>query len=79
MMRAGRHFRKYILCNARDHEYGRCTMRAGHGDGRWHCEVRRGRIWAQWRGPIPGERCGVCGTDHRQRLGGGRGTKQPRE
>jgi hypothetical protein len=60
-----RHFRRRILCNARDHQYGRCTLVAGHGGGRWHAEIRRGRLWAEWRGPIPGERCGICGTDHR--------------
>jgi hypothetical protein len=61
-------WRKYILCNARDHQHGRCTLMAGHGSGRWHAEMRRGRVWASWRGPIPGERCGLCGTDHRVRL-----------
>jgi hypothetical protein len=63
-------WRQYILCNARDHEFGRCTLPAGHGSGRWHAEMRRGRLWASWRGPIPGERCSVCGTDHRRRLAG---------
>jgi hypothetical protein len=58
----------YILCNARDHGRGRCTLVAGHGSGRWHAEMRRGRLWASWRGPIPGERCGICGTDHRVSL-----------
>jgi hypothetical protein len=64
------HWRKYILCNARDSTgiQPRCTLVAGHGSGRWHAEMRRGRLWASWRGPIPGERCGVCGTDHRTGL-----------
>jgi hypothetical protein len=62
-----RAWRKYVLCNARDHQRGRCTLVAGHGS-RWHAETRRGRLWASWRGPIPGEICGICHTDHRERL-----------
>jgi hypothetical protein len=56
-----RHFRKYVLCNARDGKFGRCTLVAGHGSGRWHAEIRRGRLWASWRGPIPGETCWYYG------------------
>jgi hypothetical protein len=68
--RTRRHFLKYVLCNARDHQYGRCNQPIGHDRGsRWHAEMRRGRLWASWRGPVPGERCGICGTDHRLPVG----------
>lgn len=43
--------------------YGRCNLLAGHDTGGWHQEWRDGRLWAEWRGPAPGERCGVCGKD----------------
>jgi hypothetical protein len=42
--------------------YGRCQLPAGH-DGDWHQEMRDGKLWAQWRGPHPGQRCGICGKD----------------
>jgi hypothetical protein len=43
--------------------FGRCTLPAGHDSGGWHQEMRGNRIWAEWRGPAPGERCGICGKD----------------
>ena len=45
-----------------DEPQGRCTLDAGH-DGDWHQEWRDGRLWAEWRGPHPGQRCGICGRD----------------
>lgn len=42
--------------------FGWCTLDAGH-DGDWHQEWRDGRLWAEWRGPHPGQRCGICGRD----------------
>lgn len=41
---------------------GRCTLDAGH-DGDWHQEWRAGRLWSEWRGPHPGQRCGICHRD----------------
>ena len=41
---------------------GRCNLPAGH-DRDWHQEWRDGHLWAEWCGPAPGERCGVCGKD----------------
>lgn len=45
--------------------FGRCNLPAGHAPGpmAWHLEMRRGRVWANWRGPMPGVRCGICGKD----------------
>ena len=49
-----------------DEPYGRCNLPAGH-DGDWHQEWRGGpefgELWAEWRGPHPGQRCGICGKD----------------
>ena len=45
-----------------DEPWGRCTLDAGH-EGDWHQEWRDGRLWAEWRGPHPGQRCGICGKD----------------
>lgn len=45
-----------------DGPYGRCNLPAGH-DGDWHQEWRNGRLWAEWRGPHPGQACGICGKD----------------
>lgn len=45
-----------------DGPMGRCNLPAGH-DGDWHQETRDGQVWAQWRGPAPGETCGICGKD----------------
>lgn len=61
-------FRRLRRCGATDGYvledglYGRCNLPAGHG-GSWHRETRRGKLWAEWRGPHPGERCGICGKD----------------
>jgi hypothetical protein len=66
VLTVSRHWRRRILCGARDGRFGRCTLPAGHGDGRWHLETRRGRVWAEWRGPIPGEVCRICGKDGRR-------------
>ena len=43
--------------------YGRCTLPAGHQTGGGHQEWRGDTLWAEWRGPVPGERCGICGHD----------------
>jgi hypothetical protein len=43
--------------------YGRCTLPAGHQNNNWHQERRDGEIWAEWRGPMPGETCSICGKD----------------
>ena len=45
-----------------DGPYGRCGLPAGH-DGDWHEEWRGGDLWAEWRGPHPGQKCNVCGKD----------------
>lgn len=45
-----------------DEPWGRCTLPAGH-DRDWHLEERDGEVWAEWRGPHPGQRCGICGRD----------------
>lgn len=57
------------LCGATDglglddsEPFGRCNLPAGHDTG-WHQEWRDGKLWAEWRGPHPGERCGICGKD----------------
>ena len=43
--------------------FGRCNLPAGH-EGSWHRQVTDdGTLWAEWRGPHPGERCGICGKD----------------
>ena len=53
------------LCGATDGTFGRCNLPAGHQTGNWHLEMRKGEVWANWRGPMPGERCGICGRDGR--------------
>jgi hypothetical protein len=45
-----------------DEAYGRCNLPAGHDTG-WHQEWHGDQLWAEWRGPHPGERCGLCGKD----------------
>jgi hypothetical protein len=58
--------RRGRLCGATDGTHGRCNRPAGHaGEWGWHAEVRKGRLWASWRGPSPGTRCGTCGKDGR--------------
>lgn len=60
------------LCGATDglgvtedgEPYGRCNLPAGHKG--WHQETRDRQLWAEWRGPAPGERCGICGKDGRE-------------
>ncbi len=65
----GKKFKK--LCGATDGlgvipgtraPYGRCNLPAGH-PGDWHREMRGRKLWAEWRGPRPGEVCGICGKD----------------
>jgi hypothetical protein len=46
-----------------DTAYGRCNLPSGHQTLGWHQEWRDGRLWAEWRGPAPGEKCGICGKD----------------
>ena len=41
---------------------GVCNLPAGH-DGDWHQEWSYRGLWAEWRGPHPGERCSICGRD----------------
>jgi hypothetical protein len=43
--------------------YGLCNLPAGHDTGGWHQEWRDDRLWDEWRGPAPGERCNICGKD----------------
>ena len=56
------------LCGATDGlrleggPYGVCNLPARH-DTDWHREERDGQLWAEWRGPQPGERCNICGKD----------------
>lgn len=40
--------------------YGRCNLPWGH-PGKWHQEWRGRKLWAEWRGPHPGEVCQRCG------------------
>lgn len=42
--------------------FGRCNLRARH-PGDWHQETRDGEVWATWRGPRPGQKCGICSKD----------------
>lgn len=42
--------------------YGRCNKPPGH-ESPWHQEWRDGVLWAEWRGPFPGEKCNICGKD----------------
>lgn len=46
--------------------YGRCDLPLGHDTGGWHQETRDGRLWCEWRGPAPGEKCPICGRDGRE-------------
>jgi hypothetical protein len=41
--------------------YNRCMLPLGHDTNGWHREMRDGKLWAEWRGPGPDERCGICG------------------
>ena len=43
--------------------FGICNLPAGHDTGGWHQQWREGELLAEWRGPAPGERCGICGKD----------------
>jgi hypothetical protein len=54
------------LCGATEGKYGKCTLPRGHGDPgpmAWHQEWRGVRLWCEWRGPVPGAVCPICGKD----------------
>lgn len=42
---------------------GRCNLARGHDTGGWHQEWHGEELWAEWRGPAPGEQCSICGLD----------------